>query len=239
MINLAIGGSAGRMGQRLVALATHDPRFTVVGQYDRSHMPEDETFDCLVDFSLPAGTRAFAERCQQRQAALVTGTTGLSAEDLAILRTASRDVPVLRADNFSLGVNMLLTLLPEVARRLGEAFDIEIVETHHRRKVDAPSGTAVALLDSILEATGATRDDVIGGRSGHVGARPTGQIGVHAVRGGDIVGRHDVLFAGPGECISIQHEALSRDTFAAGALHACAWLTGKPAGWYSMADVVR
>lgn len=199
----------------------------------------DVDCDVYIDFTLPAGTMAGLEACLKRRCPMVIGTTGHDADQRARISAAAATVPIVKASNFSIGVNTLLGVVGRLAAQLGEAYDIEIVEAHHRNKVDAPSGTALALLDEMLRTTGRTRDaNVVHGRQGHTGARPPGQIGVHAVRMGDVVGDHAVYFAGPGETLSLRHTALSRDTFAAGALQAAAWLAGRPPGLYSMRDVL-
>jgi len=240
MVKLAIGGFKGRMGQRVMALAQQDPRFEIVAQYDQEDQAGKEEFEVLVDFSLPEGTMKFLGFCRQRSAALVTGTTGFDKSQEQILSDAAQHIPVLKAANFSLGINWLLRVIPKIAGELSDNFDIEIVETHHTRKVDAPSGTAKELLAKIMEATGRTdHNSVVYGRQGKVGQKDQKHIGVHAIRTGDVVGRHEIIFGGTGESISIKHQALSRDTFAKGALEAATWLAGETPGLYSMADLLR
>jgi 4-hydroxy-tetrahydrodipicolinate reductase len=155
------------------------------------------------------------------------------------LKEASGEIPVLVASNMSLGVNLLLKEVSEIARALGGEYDIEIIETHHHNKVDAPSGTALSLAEAAAEGRGADLSKAACyGRHGQVGKRPAGEIGIHAVRGGDVVGEHRVMFAGPGEMIEITHRAHSREVFARGAVRAAAFMAGRPAGWYTMADVL-
>ncbi len=239
MIKLAIGGYRGRMGQRLEALVANDARFEVVARYDLESDAADPAFDVLIDFSAPEGTMKFLSLCQQRRAGLLIGCTGHTEEQKAQITQAAGNIPILMAYNFSLGINLLLNILPRIARELGDDFDAEIVETHHTRKVDAPSGTALTLLDALLEGTGRNRSEhVIHGREGQVGAKPDRQIGVHAVRSGDVVGRHEIIFGGVGESITITHEAHSRDTFAKGALEAAAWIHDKPPWLFTMKDVL-
>ncbi len=239
MIKLAIGGYRGRMGQRIEALVMDDARFEIVSRYDLDTDTTDGTFDVLIDFSAPEGTMRFLSSCQQKSAGLLIGCTGHTEEQKARITKAAGDVPILLAYNFSLGINLLLNILPRIARELGDDFDVEIVETHHTRKVDAPSGTALTLLEALLAATNHSRSEhVIYGREGHVGAKPDRQIGIHAVRSGDVVGRHEIIFGGVGESITITHEARSRDTFAKGALEAAAWIHGKPPGLYTMKEVL-
>ena len=174
-----------------------------------------------------------------KDAAVVTGTTGLTDEQKAEIEKAAEKIPVLFAPNMSVGVNLLFKLVGEVAAALGDAYDIEIIETHHRFKKDAPSGTALRLAEKIAEATG--RDiakDIVHGREGAVGERTEREIGMHAVRGGDIVGDHIVLYSTLGERVELTHRAHTRDTFVRGALRAARFLVGKPAGMYDMRDVL-
>jgi len=261
MIRVAIAGAAGRMGQRIFALAQQDSRFEVAAGLEATGSPfvgadmgeraglgriglpiQDRTeteFDVLIDFSLPAGTTRWLEFCEVRKCPMVIGTTGHSAEQLKAIHLAAKAIPIVKATNMSVGINVLLGVAAQVAKALGEDYDIEIVESHHRFKKDAPSGTALSLLESILEATG--RDaakDVIYGRKGDMGTRSRREIGVHAIRLGDTVGEHEVQFGNLGETVTLKHSAHTRDTFAAGSLRAAAWLVGKPAGLYSMQDVL-
>ncbi|MCH8969447.1 MAG: 4-hydroxy-tetrahydrodipicolinate reductase [Planctomycetes bacterium] len=239
MITVCIGGHRGRMGQRLEALLADDARFEIVARYDLDTASTDDTFDVLIDFSAPEGTMKCLSLCQQKSAGLLIGCTGHSEEQKAQITKAAGDLPILMASNFSLGINLLLNMLPRIARELGDDFDIEIVETHHTRKIDAPSGTALTLLDALMAATDRSRSEhVIHGREGRIGAKPDRQIGLHAVRSGDVVGRHEIIFGGVGESITITHEAHSRDTFAKGALEAAAWIHNKPPGLYTMKDVL-
>ena len=185
------------------------------------------------------GTSGNAPRIAKAGKALVIGTTGLTADEKKMIERAAKKIPVVLAPNMSLGVNLLLSLVEQAARVLkGKNYDIEIIERHHRRKKDSPSGTAIGLGEAAAKGLGWDLKKVaVHGREGLVGERPNEQIGFHAVRGGDIVGDHTVLFAADGECIEISHRATSRDTFAIGALRAAAWLGRKP-GLYSMRDVL-
>jgi 4-hydroxy-tetrahydrodipicolinate reductase len=168
----------------------------------------------------------------------VVGTTGLLAGDHAAIDEVARVIPVLQSPNMSLGVNLLFALAAQVARRLGDDYDIEVVEAHHRYKKDAPSGTALGIVKAICDATGKSPErDVVYGRHGEA-ERRRGEIGVHAVRVGDVVGDHTVTFGAPGERIELTHLASTRDVFARGALRAAAWLHGKPVGRFSMSDVL-
>lgn len=193
----------------------------------------------MIDFTVPVATRAAIRRCLDNKVALVIGTTGLTAEDHALIDEAARTIPILQAANMSLGVNLLLGLAAQVAQRLGDDYDIEIVESHHRMKADAPSGTALAIAQAVCEATGKSmKDDLVHGRLGAHVPRQRGEIGMHAVRSGDIVGKHTISFGAIGEELSLTHVASTRDVFARGALRAAKWLVGKPAGRYSMKDVL-
>jgi len=192
-----------------------------------------------IDFSSPAATAANAAAAARAGAALVVGTTGVGETGRQALAEAARTVPVVFAPNTSVGVTVLLRLVAEAARLLGPSFDLEVVETHHRMKRDAPSGTALRLAEALAEATG--RDlarDARYARQGDVGPRTVSEIGIQTLRGGDVVGDHTVFFLGQGERIEITHRASSRDTFAHGALRAARWVQGRPAGLYDMRDVL-
>ncbi|CUH16177.1 4-hydroxy-tetrahydrodipicolinate reductase [Jannaschia seosinensis] len=193
----------------------------------------------VIDFTTPAATIAMSELTAQARAVHVIGTTGLTPEDLGALDRAARHATIIRAGNMSLGVNLLVQLVREVAGALGPDYDIEIVEAHHRHKVDAPSGTALMLGEAAAEGRGVTLDSVADrGRDGITGARREGAIGFHAIRGGDIVGEHDVLFAAEGEQVTLRHRATDRSVFARGALRAALWGQGKGPGSYDMLDVL-
>lgn len=259
MAKIAITGAGGRMGLRLVALsrgaghtligAIERPDSTLIGR-DAGElagvgpMGVPITFDLrptpevLIDFSAPAATRHWLKVCRDRGIAMVIGTTGLHQVDHAAIDVAAEAIPVLQAGNMSLGVNLLLKLVGEVARRLGDDYDIEVCEAHHRHKKDAPSGTADALVEALLKATGRTRQDVVHGRHGDDAQRAPRSIGVHSLRLGDEVGRHTVYFGGPGERVELTHIATDRDVFARGALRAASWLAGRPPGRYTLADVL-
>lgn len=199
-----------------------------------------DDYDVLIDFTRPEGTMAALEVCLEQGKAMVTGTTGLSAEQRARLEAASGRIPICVAANFSIGVNLCLKLLEDAARVLRDDFDIEIVEAHHRHKVDAPSGTALAMGEAV--AAGAGRDlssCAVYERQGHTGPRPAGAIGFATVRGGDVVGDHTVMFLGEGERVEITHKASNRMNFARGAVRAAGWLHGRPAGLYTMRDVLE
>ncbi len=263
-VRIAVSGAAGRMGRRTIELAMADPEVRVVAAVEsRGHpwvgkhladvarvagsevcvgdrlSPEDRV-QVIVDFSTPEGAVERARDAANLGAALVTGTTGLSAEQLDELGEISGRIPMLRAANFSIGVNMLLKLAREAAEALGEAFEVEIVEVHHHGKADAPSGTALAIAEAVAEARGRSLEkNAVYGRKGRVGPRKPAEIGIHAVRMGDVVGEHTVYFAAAGERLMLGHVAASRDAFASGALRAAKWICGKPAGTYSMSDVLK
>ncbi len=260
MTTLAITGAAGRMGMRLVALARQAEGFQIVGAIERADHPAQArdagevagigtigipiTFDLkptpqvLVDFTAPASMRHWLKTCRDRGIAMVIGTTGLQPSDHATIDQAAGDIPILRAPNMSLGVNVLFKIAGEVAKLLGEDYDIEIIEAHHRFKKDAPSGTALGLADAILKATGKARDALSFDRHGDEAVRKRGEIGMHALRVGDEVGRHTAYFAALGERLELTHVATNRDTFAHGALRAARWLAGQKPGRYSIASML-
>ena len=193
--------------------------------------------DVYIDFTTPEATRRAAERAAERGVAAIIGTTGLDqAAERAIEKLAER-APLVAAANFSLGVNVLLGLAERAARALTPGFDAEIVEIHHRHKRDAPSGTALALAAAVAAGSNIALDNRLS-REGDVGARSDGELGVLAVRGGDVTGEHTAYFLGPGERLELTHRANSRRIFAEGALHAARWIAGKPAGRYGMSDVL-
>lgn len=225
------------MGQRLLALIEEQEDLVLAGALRRadSELPPNSTV--LVDFSSPQGFRHWLGSCGAAGVPFVSGTTGPSEDDLRLLDEAAKRIPVLHATNTSLGVAVLNRLSAEAARLLGEDYDIEIVESHHRHKKDAPSGTADTLARTILEATGRDESALQMGRHG-MEPRAKGSIGVHSLRMGDVVGEHTVHLATDGERIEITHKATSRDTFARGALRAARWIVGKRPGRYSMEHVL-
>jgi 4-hydroxy-tetrahydrodipicolinate reductase len=254
-VGILLCGATGRMGRAVAALAAGDDAFRVVGGLGRGDAPPgcalrgdpedaDEWVrgaDVVVDFSAPPYLRRLLETQADALAgkALVVGTTGLGAEEERLLERQAGASAVLRAANFSVGVNVLAALVERAAAALGEGYDVEIVEAHHRRKADAPSGTALALGEAAARARGVRLDDVrVDGRGGHPGARPVGEIGFHAVRGGDVIGEHTVMFIGERERVELSHRASDRLLFAEGALRAARWLAGRPAGTYAMRDVL-
>jgi len=258
-------GAAGRMGKILIeavqqtagaaglTAAVDRPDSTLVGadagelagigrigvplSGDLSRVVDE--FDVLIDFTHPSVTLKNLEICRRAGKAMVIGTTGLSQEEKQQLVAAAKDVPLVFAANFSVGVNLCLKLLDTAARVLGDEVDIEIVEAHHRHKVDAPSGTALRMGEVVAEALGRDlREVAVYGREGQTGARDRQTIGFATVRAGDIVGDHTVLFAADGERVEITHKASSRMTFAKGAVRAALWLEGREAGLYDMQDVL-
>ena len=264
MVRIAVMGASGRMGQMLVQLVGESDLAVLGAALERPGHPwigQDlgvaaggaalgvpvtdsvaqalEQADAVIDFTAAGVSVALAEQAAAMGVAHVIGTTGFSEADLqAIARAAGRGV-IVRAGNMSLGVNLLVKLTEQVAAALGPDFDVEIVEAHHRHKVDAPSGTALMLGEAAAEGRGQRLVEAAEhGREGITGARQAGAIGFHAIRGGDIIGEHDVIFAGAGERITLRHVASDRSVFARGALRAAIWAQGQPPGEYSMVDVL-
>ena len=253
---LAIVGAAGRMGNKIITLAAESGRFDIIAAIDQHGHPDigkkigpvdillsDEfptlAADIVIDFSLPQAFEGTIEYCLKYEVALVSGTTGLSQEQLQTITEAARKIPIVYATNMSVGMNVLFSIAGRVASMLGSDYDIEIVEQHHRFKKDAPSGTALTLAENICKATNRDFPGALNyGRSGKEALREAGEIGVHAVRVGDITGIHSIIFGALGETVTINHSANSRDTFVRGALRAAKWLTGKKPGLYSMAEVI-
>jgi 4-hydroxy-tetrahydrodipicolinate reductase len=236
MTRVHVHGASGRLGQAIVRVAESEGKYrlSLSGRND-DLAPLLADAEVAIDVSQPEGSLTMAEACAAGRKPLVIGTTGHSAVQLVELR--SKPIPILLAPNFSVGVNLLFWLTEKAAAILGPGYDAEIVEMHHRLKKDSPSGTAKRLGEIISEARD-QKHSVQHGRVGIVGPRPENEIGMHAVRGGDIVGEHIIYFAGAGERLELAHRASSRETFARGALRAADWLIGKPAGWYEMADVL-
>jgi 4-hydroxy-tetrahydrodipicolinate reductase len=198
-----------------------------------------EQGDVVVDFSVPSATMGHARTVAQHRRAIVIGTTGFSAADLEELRNVSTQIPCVCSPNMSVGVNVIYKVIAEMAKTLGEDYDIEVIEAHHRLKKDAPSGTAIKFADILARAM--NRDlDRVGrySRQGMIGERPRGEIGIQTIRAGDIVGDHTVLFGTAGERIEVTHRAHNRDTFASGALRAARWVVKQPPGFYDMLDVL-
>jgi 4-hydroxy-tetrahydrodipicolinate reductase len=248
---LAIAGATGRMGRAIARLAK-DHHFTLTGALaaddDRGEQIEGvavtsdprEAFaaaDVVIDFSHPGAVTAIVDACRARRLPLVSGTTNLPDDAQHALEDLSKSVPVLWAPNMSVGIQLLAELVEEAVRRLGVGYDVEIVEVHHGKKIDAPSGTAKRLVDAVRAGMDAD-EPLVHGREGNVGARSRGEIGMHAVRGGDVIGDHSVHLLGQGERIELTHRATSRDLFALGALRAARFLLGRGPGRYAIKDLL-
>jgi 4-hydroxy-tetrahydrodipicolinate reductase len=228
------------LGQAIVRLALESGDYEVsTSGRKEDHLEQDASWDVAIDVSQPQGSIAIATRCAVYGIPLVIGTTGHSTDQIQQLRADAKRIAIMLTPNFSVGVNLLFWLTERTSQILGPEFDAEIVELHHRLKKDSPSGTAKRLGEIIAKTRLLEYDQTAQhGREGLVGERSRDEIGIHAIRGGDIVGEHTVYFAGMGERIELTHRASSRDTFAKGALRAVNWLIGKPAGWYEMKDVL-
>jgi 4-hydroxy-tetrahydrodipicolinate reductase len=258
---LVVVGAAGRMGKRLLSLAVDAGQFDIIGAVEKSghadigkdaglvasagpiNVKLDSAYpagaDVVIDFSQPAAADKTIDYCLESGVALVLGTTGLTEQQREKIKTASAKIPVIYGTNMSVGMSVLFSLVGKLALMLGDEYDTEIIEQHHRFKKDAPSGSALTLAENICKATGKKFPDcLIHGRSGKDAFRQKGTIGVHSVRAGDITGIHSVIFSTLGEKLTLNHTAHSRDTFALGALRAAQWLTGKKPGLYSMANVL-
>ena len=263
-IPVVVTGAAGRMGRALVAAVCEDERLQLVGATEAPGHPAlgaeagevagvkfrgvkiteglsglASPGTVVIDFTAPEATAAHARFCGREGAAMVIGTTGLSPEQKAVVQEAAKKVPCVLAPNMSVGVNLLFYLVEEAARITGPGFDIEVVEVHHRLKKDAPSGTALRLLEVAAEARGwKPREAGRFCREGMIGPRPQEEIGVQTVRAGDIVGEHLVMLAGPGERLELIHRAHTRATFAQGAVRAAVWVASQAPGLYDMQDVL-
>lgn len=264
MRRIAVMGAAGRMGKILIEAAAQAEGAILAAAIDRPDssligvdagelagigrsgvvLAADLTaviadFDVLIDFTHPSVTLKNLAACRKAGKAMVIGTTGFSVEEKGLLAEAAREIPIVFAANYSVGVNLCLKLLDTAARVLGDDVDIEIIEAHHRHKVDAPSGTALRMGEVVANALGRDLEKVaVYGREGQTGARERETIGFATVRAGDVVGDHTVLFAADGERVEITHKASSRMTFAKGAVRAAQWLQNQPAGLYDMQDVL-
>ncbi len=264
MIKVAITGAAGRMGGRIITLVTEAEGLEVAGAIEmtgHARLGEDAGYvagcgdlgiaitdsleqaladaDVLIDFTWPEVTLANAEICARLGKAMVVGTTGLNLEQRDAITRVSKSTPVVFAPNMSVGVNVCFKALKDIAKTLGEGFDVEIVELHHNKKKDSPSGTAVRMGEIVADALDRDYDQVANyHREGMCGERTPEEIGMQTVRGGDIVGEHTVYFIGMGERIELTHRAMNRDMFARGAVRAAGWLGGKDAGLYDMQDVL-
>jgi 4-hydroxy-tetrahydrodipicolinate reductase len=264
MMRLAVAGAAGRMGRTLIkaiseakdvglAAAFEQPGSPAIGADAGAlaGLPQNgiavastdaasfKDIDGLIDFTVPAATIAFARQTAAAGMVHVIGTTGLNAAQEATIQAAGKRAVIVKSGNMSLGVNLLAALTRRVAKTLGDEFDIEILEMHHNRKIDAPSGTALLLGQAAADGRSVSlQDKSVRSRDGHTGARKSGDIGFATLRGGTVVGEHSVIFAGPAERIELVHRAEDRMIFANGALRAALWANGRPPGLYSMADVL-
>ena len=241
MTKVIITGAKGRMGQTLIACAMQMPGLQVVGAIDLGdHLgPLLDQADAVIDFSFHNVTPAVAQLCAEHKKALVIGTTGHSDVEKSQIKNFKSQIPMVWASNYSTGVNTLFWLTRKAAEILGPGFDLEVVEMHHRLKKDAPSGTATTLLEILGDVRKVQLADALRhGRKGITGERTNSEIGIHALRGGDVVGDHTVIFAANGERVELTHKASSRETFANGALRAAQWVVRQPAGLYDMQDVL-
>lgn len=264
MIRVIVTGAAGRMGKRLISLIHEHKGFQLVGATEMSDHPllghdagevagcghlgipiQDTLESCLaraeviIDFTSPSATLRHLRQAVNAQRAMVIGTTGFTESERHTLEHLASSIPCVAAPNMSVGINVLLHLLPQVVRALDERYDIEVIEAHHNKKKDAPSGTALWLANTLARASGQNLAEVgVFARHGIIGERRAGEIGVQSIRAGDIVGDHTVLFGGPGERLELTHRAHTRDTFAQGALRAAVWVVTRPPGLYTMAHVL-
>lgn len=241
LIRFAIAGASGRMGKTLIEAVAAAPDAELVAAFDIDGDAETAIAqaDCLIDFTRPEGTLKHLEICRRHGVPIVIGTTGFTPEQKARIVAAAEEIPIVFSPNMAVGVNAVFKLLDVAARILNEGFDVEIIEAHHRHKVDAPSGTALRMGEIVAAALGRDlKECAIYGREGHTGARPATQIGFATIRGGDIVGDHTVLFAGTGERIEITHKSASRMSYALGALRAARFLRDKRHGLFDMQDVL-
>ena len=239
-VRVLLVGAKGRMGQAIAAAAEAGDAVIVAALDQGDDLTKDiDACDVVVDFSHPSATDEICRACLGAGKPLVIGTTGHSNEERALLEKASKSVPIVFSPNFSVGVNALFWLARKAAGMLGQDFDLEILEVHHRLKKDAPSGTAKKLAEILCEVRKLDyAKNVAHGREGLIGERSATEIGVHSIRGGDVVGDHTVTFAGRGERLELTHKASSREAFATGALRAARWGVGRPPGLYSMEDVL-
>ncbi len=264
MIRAVVTGAMGRMGQRIIHGIQKEDGIRLTGALEKPGHPDAggdvgelsgigkidlllstelssvlDDCDVVIDFTFPEVSLKNIREASEAGTSMVIGSTGFTDQEMEVLKRCSSKVPNLFAPNMSLGINLLLKLLPGVAKALGEGFDVEIVEAHHHSKKDAPSGTAVRLAEVIADALNLDPSKAfVHGREGKVGDRGRNEIGLHAVRGGDIVGEHTVMFCGTGERIEFVHKASSRDTFSKGAIRAAQWIVGQKPGLYSMLDVL-
>jgi len=241
MTRIAITGSRGRMGQALLSCAAKIPELQVTGQIDKGDDLASviDKCDAVIDFSFHDTTAGFADICATHKKALVIGTTGHSEADKSKIVNRKSAIPIVWSSNYSTGVNTLFWLTRKAAEILGPGFDLEVVEMHHRMKKDAPSGTAKSLAEILASVRKQQLEQVARhGRVGIIGERSSSEIGLHSIRGGDVVGDHTVIFANTGERLELTHKASGRDTFANGALRAALWVVKQKPGLYDMQDVL-
>jgi len=242
MIRTVLTGVTGRMGATLQRLVRDAPDLELVGGTSRGddlgRVLDEARAQVVIDFTSAEASLTHARLCAERGVALVIGSTGFTPEARAQVAQGAAAIPVVLAPNTSVGVNVVIRMAAELARVLGDGYDVEVLEAHHRMKKDAPSGTALKLAEVLASALGRGEEDLTFARHGQVGARPKKEIGVQTLRGGDVVGEHTVFFYGEGERIELTHRATSRDQFGLGALRAARWVTGRTPGLYDMADVL-
>ena len=263
-INVGVIGAGGRMGRMLIEAVQENPQTTLnaaierqgsslvgadagevaaIGRLDVQIVDDLKAIindiDVLIDFSLPDATEQNMQICAANKVAMVIGTTGFNEQQEQVLKEASKQIAIVYAGNYSTGVNLSLKLLAMAAKAFGNDADVEVIEAHHKHKIDAPSGTAYMMAEAVAEARGQNLKDVaIYGREGQTGEREAGSIGIHAIRGGEIIGDHTVMFIADGEVVEITHRARARMTFAAGAVRAATWVIKQEVGQYNMQDVL-
>ena len=263
-INVGVIGAGGRMGRMLIEAVQDNPQTTLnaaierqgsslvgadagevaaIGRLDVQIVDDLKAvindIDVLIDFSLPDATEQNMQICAANNVAMVIGTTGFNEQQEKVLKEASKQIAIVYAGNYSTGVNLSLKLLAMAAKAFGTEADVEVIEAHHKHKIDAPSGTAYMMAEAVAEARGQNLKDVaVYGREGQTGAREVGTIGIHAIRGGEIIGDHTVMFIADGEVVEITHRARARMTFATGAVRAATWVIKQEVGQYNMQDVL-
>ncbi|MGP5120505.1 4-hydroxy-tetrahydrodipicolinate reductase [Psychrobacter alimentarius] len=263
-IKVGVIGAGGRMGRMLIEAVNDNPQTTISAAIERQgsslvgadagevaaighlnvQIVDDlqavvDDIDVLIDFSLPDATEKNMQVCAEHNVAMVIGTTGFNEQQEQVLAKASEKIAIVYAGNYSTGVNLSLKLLEMAAKAFGAEADVEVIEAHHKHKIDAPSGTAYMMAEAVADARGQNLKDVaVYGREGQTGEREAGTIGIHAIRGGEIIGDHTVMFIADGEVVEITHRARARMTFAAGAVRAATWVIQQPTGQYNMQDVL-
>ena len=238
-LKILLNGAQGRMGTAISQIANKQ-NAEIISYIDQNDQVESTLSQCdiVIDFSFHSATAPLAEKCIVYQKPLVIGTTGHQPEEKERILKATSKIPIVWAGNYSIGVNLLFYYTEQVASKLGNDYHPEIIEMHHRHKKDAPSGTATDLLSGILKARKMNQDQICHGRKGITGERPDQEVGIHAIRGGDIIGEHTVMFAGLGERFELTHRATNRSIFAQGAIRAAHWAISQKPGLYNMRDVL-